>query len=257
MGKIKGYFVRNWEEILAGIIGTIITAVLGKIFGTLWNFMGELIKMNKIYNLVLWLVFAIGFSVIVYAFLRSLRWIFTKNSDVIRLEKDFDENYLDEITRRNKNYFRLWVIVQNGKRPVYDCVVGLENLEYQGRSSNGEWVHAPTGFDRKAMKWDVGYIPKEGKIDLSAKARKVVEIAAAFPQPLAKMKLSHLDGYSTKEHLLEGKYRATLRIDGKVPVSQSKKDIEPRWYEVEYEYQRHSMYLKLLDVKEYKPEETA
>jgi hypothetical protein len=180
--------------------------------------------------------------------------------DGLVIEKDLDEAYINQYARAGANLsheIKLWVIVHNTRIPVYDCVIGLENLEYKGHYSNDEWVPSPSDFDRKAMKWDVGYSPNEGKMDISTRTRKRLEVATAYPHPIEKMELSHLDGYSSRGHLLEGKYRATLRIDGRVFVGTVKKDINPRWYEVVFDYQRHSRILKLLEISEYKPPKEA
>lgn len=211
------------------------------------------------------LVPMLGFAVIAWAILSASVFTFKKvvskkeeekGEDFaiyndLKIVKDFEQSYLDETIRHNKKYHKLWVVVQNGKTPMYDCVIELVNLEYKGRDSKNEWTD--WACDKKAMKWDVGYEPREGKIDINPSAMKNLEIAVAYPQPQARMELSHLDGHSARGHLLLGEYRVTVRIDGKALVKQVKKEINPIWYEIIFKYESYNAYLELSDIKKYEP----
>lgn len=218
---------------------SIIPAVVAMLFG---GFVLVFLLVSGVYNAFLWV---------------SKRFkIEEKDSDFaiyddLKIVKDFEQSYLDETIRHNKKYHKLWVVVQNGKTPVYDCVVELVNLEYKGHPSNNEWKD--WACDKKAMKWDVGFEPREGKIDMNPSARKILEIAVAYPRPQERMELSHLDGHSTRGHVLLGEYRVTVRIDGKVLANHVKKEIKPIWYEIIFKYPSYNAYLELTDISEYEP----
>jgi hypothetical protein len=119
---------------------------------------------------------------------------------------------------------------------VYDCQVVLDNFEFCGSDQNAVWENAYSGFDRKAMKWDVGYVPDEGKIELDCNAKKVLEIAKATKN--IGMQLSYLDGYSPKNNNLHGEYRVTFIIYGKVLANNIKKPLKNIRYRITFKYEQ-------------------
>jgi hypothetical protein len=151
------------------------------------------------------------------------------------LEKDSDGAYLSAIIgRRGSGNALTWLVLHNGRQPINSCRVVLENLAYR----NGIiWEEPYTSIERKSLKWRVGYIPIEGKIDIAAKERVTLELARSTRNPKIKMELSYLDGYSG-EFLIEGMYKAFLMIDAK--------EIEAVHYEVVFEYKTISH----LEIKE-------
>lgn len=145
-----------------------------------------------------------------------------------------------------ENEFRLSVTIHNADRYIYDCQIVLDNLEFHGSDRNAQWEDSYRGFDRKAMKWDVGYIPNEGKIEVENNSKKPLEIARAITN--SSMQLSYLDGYSRKKYNLNGKYRATLIIYGKVLVNSVKRPIKDLLYKVTFQYDFGSI-LRIIEIE--------
>jgi hypothetical protein len=167
----------------------------------------------------------------------------------LKLLEDTNGVNLDEYFQLDTTMVRLWVIVSNRNKYVYDCQVVLDKFEYCDYQQGSTWGRAYSGFDRKAMKWDVGYLPNDGKIELECEANKLLEIARATRKhPDINMKLSHLDGYSTRVYNLDGKYRATFRIDGKIFVGNIKKPIRALKYRVTFKYEQLPL-LKIIEIE--------
>jgi hypothetical protein len=169
--------------------------------------------------------------------------------DGLTLEEDTDGAHFGQyvyIGAGLATEVKLWVIVHNMNKYVYDCQVILDNFEFCGSDQNAVWENAYRGFDRKAMKWDVGYIPNEGKIELDHNAKKVLEIAKATRD--TGMQLSHLDGYSTRNNNLNGKYRVTFIVYGKVLVNDIKKPIKDLRYRIAFKYEQGPL-LKIIEME--------
>ena len=245
MERIKSFLnflTRNLETIVAGIISAAIWLLLVKIYSTFQDLLSAISKTNFFLTYLLFLVLAVGFFTIFYSFFRLARLIFItttghdtfgfKYSELV-LIKDSDGAYLTESLSRQGGTTITWLLVQNGKIPVSDCRVTLENLKY---FVNDEWVDAPAGFDRKALKWNVGYTSPEGKTNISRDESAELELARAVRLGSIKMEMSHLDGYSPREHLLVGLYKLSLRIDGQVLLHNRKYIIQPIHYEVVIDY---------------------
>ena len=149
------------------------------------------------------------------------------NDLIIKL--DSEEAYLTEVTKQNRREIKMWLVVKNGNKPVRDCRVLLEDLEYY---FNNEWIFSPNGFDRKALKWGVGYDLPEGKVDISTNGSTNLEIAKSFRIPNPHLAISYLDGFSGKTHHLVGIYKLRLRIEGQVFSRRNLWDFEPIIYEV-------------------------
>jgi len=136
---------------------------------------------------------------------------------------------------------RLWVIVSNGDRDVYDCQALLEDFEFSGDSSRNTWVNVSSGFERKAMKLDNANIPQNGKATL--------EIARANRKhPNINMQLSYLDGYSSSTCILEGEYRVTLRLRGNVLVNNQKTPAKNQRFMITFKYQNLPL-LKITNIQ--------
>jgi hypothetical protein len=137
----------------------------------------------------------------------------------------------------NKHYKwekRVWLVVKNGEREVRNCRVVLEGLEYHFRD---EWILAPNGFDRKALKWNDGKGNIEGKIDISANGSRSLEVAIARRMPNPHFEISYNDGYSGKTHHFIGKYKLRVRIEGRIDGRKTEWEIEPKIYEIYLDYE--------------------
>lgn len=169
--------------------------------------------------------------------------------DGLTLEKDESESGFSKALHIGAGFtdeFRLSVIIHNSDTYVYDCHVVLDNFEFHGLDRNARWEDSYRGFDRKAIKWDVGYLPSEGKIDVEKNSKKSLEIAKAIKN--SSMRLSYLDGYSVKEYNLHGKYRSTLIIYGKVLVNGVKKNINDLRYKLTFQYDSGPI-LRIIEIK--------
>jgi len=176
--------------------------------------------------------------------------------DDLILKGEVDQSYKDlnaRIYAGLDKQGKVWIFAKNGKKTVYDCDVTCEKFEYKGVIPDDIWRRPISDFDSKAMKWDVGFNPINGKIDLDSNDRKKLEIAVSFPQPNACVRLSYLDGYS-KENVWSAVYRMTLRVHGKILVNDKKEEIKARWYRVEFEYNWPDPAIKNIKVYEYDPE---
>lgn len=270
MEKFKNILKPDWRAIVQNLYSQAIWITLGTVILGLWGLITSFdplelkSKMDRIFAILLYLLMALGAGMVLYSSGRLLNKLKRRihhleveeniiEYNALRLEADREGMYVYQHARVGASLsdeIRLWVIVTNGSKTVYECQVVLVDLEYHGNYPGGKWGSAPSGFDRKPMKWDVGYVPREGKIELENNAEKVLEIAKAIKKhPAVGMVISHLDGYSTKKHNLEGKYRATLRIDGKVLVNNVKKPIRSLSYAVTFEYQQMPL-LKIVEIRE-------
>lgn len=269
MNNVLNFLKQEKEDILKSILDYIIQHVLDLIviiilFGwgyvsQNWDFLGLVSKVGVILAILAYLFMAIGIGEVIYAlykgvkkysFRNRIKTTQEKNNSIIYdgliLEEDTDRSEIDKTLRiaaELDKEFILSVNVKNSEKIVYNCFVELDNLEYMSESTYNEWVQR--SFDRKSMKWDVGYKPNEGRIDINVDERKKLEIAKGFMWE--GMKLSYLDGYSIDNYTLDGKYRTTLKINGKILVGRDKKEIEPIKYRIRFK--RQGLYLNLLKIE--------
>jgi hypothetical protein len=151
----------------------------------------------------------------------------------LKLVEDVESAHTEQYAKFGaglESTMRLWAIVSNENKDVYDSQVLLEDFEFSGNTSNNIWKNLSGSFERKAMKLDNADIPQNGKATL--------EIARATRKhPNINMQLSYLDGYSSSTYVLEGEYRVTLGLRGNVLVNNQKTPIENQRYLITFKYQ--------------------
>ena len=174
----------------------------------------------------------------------------SKTYKKLELCKDDNGEYGSEHVRAGAgltDHIRLWLIASNGKRSLYNCRVVLDNLEFLGSYTCNDWIAAPGGFERKAMKWDDGGQSGKGKTNFAQYEKKVLEIARVNKSKRI-MELSHSNGYSKKTQNRSGKYRFTLKVyaNSKFVI---KFPIKPITYIVNIKYEQGSSIIKIEDIK--------
>lgn len=220
-------------------------------------------NINEIVKSVINMVIPVlGFAVIIWVALLFIGWAIRKIrrkiqkesivgiNNGIKLYKDDSDKYSSEHARAGaglSDHIRLWIIASNGKRPLYECRIVLDNLEFLGNNTCGNWITAPGGFERKAMKWDDGSPSGKGETDFAQYEKKILEIARVNKSKRI-MELPHLDGYSKRTQNQSGKYRFTLKVyaNNKFVI---KFPIKPITYIVNIKYEQGSSIIRIEDIK--------
>jgi hypothetical protein len=246
--KIKGYWVRNWEGILAGIIGTVIISTLAFIFKTLWNFLGILNSMNTLYNLVLWVIFALGLSLVIYWVIHFVRKIFTKttNSSYDAITVEYYEYPWTNVQKNLgvgdfQNFLKIGLLVTNKGISKISCAFRMMDSQYKGYASNNDWVADPTIAEKKLLKWDEGYDTKNGRIDIAPHSGVGKILLAESHPPVAHFWFWLVDGKS-ENRLLEGIYRVLIQAEIDVERNGILASVRPLNYEVEFHYQQRKLF---------------
>ncbi len=125
------------------------------------------------------------------------------------------------------------VIVKNGEKPIRNCRVVLDNLEFYFQ---GEWISSPNGFERKALKWGVGDECSKGAANIAANGSEVLEIVGLFRFPNPHFVISYFDGYTGKTYQLVGMYKLECRIEGGIMSGGNVVEIIPIVYEVQLNF---------------------
>jgi len=125
--------------------------------------------------------------------------------------------------------------VKNRGAPVSNCRVIVEGFDYCFRN---EWIIAPNGHERKALKWGVRKEPIGGKVDIPTNRSRQIEIAKARRIPNPHFVITYHDGSAGKTHHLLGKYKLRVKIEARTANQESESNIETVFYDVYFDYEK-------------------
>jgi hypothetical protein len=151
----------------------------------------------------------------------------------LSIELDSADAHLAEGTEQNPSEVKKLLVVTNGKEPVRECQVILEDLQYYFRS---EWIFPPNGFEQKALRWAEQNDSLAGKMNISANGSTTLEIARLFRFPNPYFGIAYFDGNYGKTHHFLGAYKLRLRIEAEVSSRSDLWEFEPIIYEVYLNY---------------------
>ena len=138
-----------------------------------------------------------------------------------------------ERAEKNPNGIKRTLVVKNGNKPIRECQIILENLQYH---FGNEWIDPPNGYEQKALRWLDEDNHLDGKRDISADRSTFVEIARLFRFPNPFFGIAYFDGGFGKTHHFVGTYKLRLRIQGKVNKRKNLWDMEAVLYDVFLNY---------------------
>jgi len=152
----------------------------------------------------------------------------------LTIEIGSERQYLFQLFNPNKDEKRVWMVVKNRGNPVCNCRVIVEGLEYYFRN---EWIIAPNGYDRKALKWDVRNEPIEGMVDITTKGSRPIEIVRARRIPNPHFRITYYDGSTGKTHHFLGKYKLRVKIEARTTNKGNERNIVSVFYDIFFDYE--------------------
>lgn len=275
MGLQKGVW-KYWQEILfaawkksleaLGWWGFFIPAAASFGATILWN-RGE--PLSKIFTgeWMLEIGLFVGFYIILLGFfvLREPVIIYNRKEEDIRLlkEKFAIKEYRDiSLSFYNypwttqqlnlgvgawNNFTKLGLRVQNKGGVKIHCALMLINLQYSGKgftsnwNDSEEWIDAYQTLDMKYIKWDEGYDPREGKIDIAPDGGKGDLLFAETEPRHFGFWFWYVYGRGQDIWKLDGRYKATLRLEGDCEKNGDIVNLHPVEYEITFTYKHRAL----------------
>lgn len=152
----------------------------------------------------------------------------------LTIEIGSERQYLNRLLKSNRDEKGVWLVVKNEGMPVSHCRVLVEGFEYYFLN---EWIIAPNGYERKALKWGASKNTIEGRVDIATKGSRKIEIAKARRRPNPHFELTYHEGATGKTHHFIGKYKLRVKIEAKTEREGSTGVIEPVFYDIYFDYE--------------------
>ena len=157
----------------------------------------------------------------------------------ISIVADLEEAHWADGAHQGVSEIEKRVVIKNGSQPIAACQVVLEEMAYQFRD---EWIHPPSGYEQKALRWVQRCDSQDGPIEIAANGSAKLALVKMFRFPNPYFGITYGDGSMGRTHHLTGTYRLRLRLEGKISNGSDKQDFSPCSFEV------HLIYVSALEL---------
>jgi hypothetical protein len=263
--SFKDVFRESIKKIDKIVLLVLVTAMTVSIGITTWEALTQQFNLTSLYTSLAFFVA----SVIVAIYHKPPELQAEAEEKILLLHKDIEElkrrldikEYDDiEVTFRDdpltdhqlgllghdsNNFLRLALRVTNNGGTSIKCGLRMVSLQYNrtGYIQSARWEgdntpidreDSPTPIERKLMKWDEGYAT-EGRVDISSNGG-IGNLMFAETNSSGGFWFLYIDGKSRNQQVIQGKYWATLQLEGYCERDEKKFDLKPIRYEVEFIY---------------------
>jgi len=176
-----------------------------------------------------------------------------KTNPDLTIEKGSKRISLQRILKPNRDEKSVRLVVKNEGEPVRNCCVIVEGFEFYYRD---DWMMAPNGYERKALKWRVRNEPIKGKLDIAAKKSSQIEITKARRIPNPHFKISYHDVSAGKTHHLLGRYKLRVKIEAITASNAGERNTKTDFYDIYFEYEK-TLKIRVTEIMRVAPPDSA
>ena len=262
-------FMNNLEKIILLIL---VTAMLVSVGITTWVTLTQQFSAKSLYTAIA--LFVASVIVTIYHKPPELQAeaeekISILNKDIEKLKyrldlREYDDievsfrddpltdHQLGQLGHPSNNFFKLALRVTNNGGVSIRCGLRMVSLQYdrtgfiqlarwEGDEVPSERENNLTPVEMKLMKWDEGYV-SEGKIDIPSHGGVGnLMFAETDRRPNLDFWFIYIDGKSRNQQSMQGRYWATLRLDGFYEKDGIRVELKPIHYEIEFTFQRNRL----------------
>ncbi|GEM_PF-4285527 len=272
MEKRKNIFKPDWEAIVQGVYSNIAYWLIGLVALGLWwiisNF--DLLGFKKMttsfWAVSLYGLTALGAGFVLYwvgrllqnvlTFVKKNRKSVSEKSPKTELETKVDISVFDYHWTQHQlnigagdftNFLKVGLCISNNSNSKIRCALRMMDVKYNGKGivwnwqDGEEWVDAPVPVERKLIRWDEGYNPIDGKVDISPNGGLGNLLFAESNPYSMEFWFWYVDGKSKNHQNLEGKYKVFAQLEGDCERNGIMSGFQPIPYEIEFTYKKRKL----------------
>jgi hypothetical protein len=170
-----------------------------------------------------------------------------KDIDLTVFDYPWTEHQLNIGADDFANFLKVGLRISNKGNSKIRCALRMMDVKYNGKGvvwnwqDREEWVDAPVPVERKFIKWDEGYNPIDGKIDISPSGGLGNMLFAESNPYSMEFWFWYIDGKSKNHQSLEGKYKVSAQLEGDCGRNGVMSGFQPIPYEIEFTYKRRKL----------------